>query len=153
MGATGQDAPEDECQEWERRLLTECLQYLGQVDWSQVGWSHAGAMALGPVLLQSLLNPLGSEDVIQVGPMPSDPLPGFLTFCVSRHSGFLPGPPCHTIPWHLLCLLSRRFSLPSPEFNPHVFAQLTVSHLFSLSFNRTCSGKASLAPASTAPHR
>lgn len=129
------------------------LSIQGQVGWSQVGLSYAWAMAPGPVPLQSLLNPLGSEDVIQVGLMPSDPLPGFFTFRVSRHSGFLPGPPCHAIPWHLLCLLSRRFSLPSPEFNPHVFAQLSVSHLFSLSFNRTCSGKASPAPVSPAPHR
>lgn len=142
---------EDECQEWERWLLTECLQNLGQVGWSQVRWSYTGVMAPGPVPLQSLLNPLGSENVIQVGPTPSYSLPGFLTFCVSRHSGFLPDPPCHTIPWPLLCLLSRRFSLPSLEFNPLGFAQLTVSHPLSLSFNCTFSGKASLAPVSPAP--
>lgn len=78
----------------------------------------------GPAALQSLWSPLGS--------------------------GLLSGPLCHSYELHLLCLLSRMFSLPTPKFNPHVFAQLTVS--LGLSFNRTCSRKASLAPVTPAPH-
>lgn len=109
-----------------------------------MGWPHGGQWPYGPVPLQSLLNPLGFEDIIQVGLCPQPPCRGFPTFCVTRHSD-LSGPSCHDCVFALRPL-SRMFFLPFSKPHHHVFAQLIVSRPLGLSFNHTCSGKASLVP-------